>query len=108
MPTGGSRQCRRAAAVAAKVQCKFACCAISDEVRERIRASVEEGRGRSMFDNPTPEMNRMHGVQCRCGVPRKPPGISKHVDDDGLCFVHPEQPPQQWTRGAGHGDSGGS
>jgi hypothetical protein len=79
----------------------MSCCTVTDEVRERIRASVEAGRGLSMFDNPTPEMERMHGVQCRCGVPRKPGGISKHVDDDGICPAHPDKPPQSWTRGAG-------
>lgn len=63
---------------------------------ERIRKSVEAGRGKSMFDGEIAS----HGPQCRCGVPRKPPGISRHVNDDGLCVVHPDRPPQPWTRGA--------
>lgn len=65
-----------------------------------IRESVARGRGRSMFDDPTPDMDRFHGPMCRCGVPRKPSGISKHVDDDGLCTVHPDGAPQPWVRGA--------
>jgi hypothetical protein len=36
---------------------------------ERVRASVEEGRGKSMFEGA-----ERHGPMCRCGVPRKPPG----------------------------------
>jgi hypothetical protein len=63
---------------------------------ERVRASVEERRGKSMFDGATAS----HGPMCRCGVPRKPPGISKHVDDDGRCTVHPDRPPQPWVQGA--------
>lgn len=66
-----------------------------------IRRSIEEGRGKSMFQDPTPEMDRMHGPMCRCGVPRKAPGISKHMDDDGRCTVHPDRAPQPWVRGAG-------
>lgn len=49
-------------------------------------------------------MDRFYGVQCRCGVPRKPSGIAKHVEDDGMCFVHPDAPPQPWARGAGGGN----
>lgn len=75
--------------------------AISEERLKEIAASAHSGRGKSMFDNPTDDMNRFHRSTCRCGVPRKPPGISKHVDDDGLCTVHPDRPPQPWTRGAG-------
>lgn len=72
-----------------------------DEMITRVRASIEAGKGRSMFDNPTPAMNRLHAAMCRCGVPRKPSGISKHVNDDGLCTVHPDRPAQPWVRGAG-------
>lgn len=64
----------------------------------RVRLSVEERRGKSMFDDAN---DRMHGAMCRCGVPRKAPGISKHVNDDGLCTVHPDRPPQPWVKGAG-------
>lgn len=68
----------------------------------RIRASVADGRGKSMFDDA---VGVSHGPMCRCGVPRKPPGISKHVSDDGRCTVHPDRAPQPWTRGAeGYGD----
>lgn len=81
----------------AKSQCKLSCCTVSDEVKARIKESVEAGRGKSMFDSET----QRHGAMCRCGVPRKPPGIMKHVNDDGLCVVHPDKPPQPWTRGAG-------
>jgi len=84
--------------VAAKNQCKLHCCAVSDSVKAAIRASVAEGRGKSMFDTDS----KLFGPNCRCGVPRKPPGIMKHVDDDGLCVVHPDMPPQPWTRGADH------
>lgn len=69
-----------------------------EEMILRVRASVEERRGKSMFDNA----GASHGPMCRCGVPRKPPGISKHVNDDGRCTVHPDRPPQPWTRGAGN------
>jgi hypothetical protein len=73
-----------------------------EEMAKRIRVSVEEGRGKSMFDvDDSTDMDRMHGPMCRCGVPRKPPGISKHVNDDGRCTVHPDREPQPWTRGAG-------
>lgn len=75
--------------------------AITAERLEEIRASAADGRGRSMFDDPTPEMDRLHGPMCRCGVPRKPAGTSKHVDDDGKCTVHPDAPAQPWVRGAG-------
>lgn len=68
---------------------------LSPEIVKRIRDSVEQGRGKSMFD----QESRMFGPNCRCGVPRKPPGIMKYVDDDGLCVVHPDKPPQPWTRG---------
>lgn len=83
---------------AAKNQCSLSCCTVSVELRAAIAVSVEEGRGKSMFDSASP---RMHGAMCRCGVPRKPPGLAKHVADDGLCPVHPGQPPQRWSRGAG-------
>lgn len=76
---------------------------VSAERLEEIRASVVAGRGKSMFDDPTPEMNRLHGPMCRCGVPRKPPGISRHVNDDGRCTVHSDQPPQPWVRGVSDG-----
>lgn len=36
---------------------------------------------------------------CRCGVLRKPPGLAKHIDDDGLCVVHPDKPPQPYVPG---------
>jgi hypothetical protein len=80
----------------AKSQCKLHCCAVSDETAARIRASVEKGRGKSMFPDDPAEGMPMFGPQCRCGVPRKPPGA---VNDDGLCVVHPDRPPQPWTRG---------
>lgn len=86
----------------AKTNCKLSCCSVSDELKESIRQSVEEGRGKSMFASESAAF----GPQCRCGVPRKPPGIMKHVNDDGLCIVHPDAPPQPWTRGAeSHGSS---
>lgn len=75
---------------------------ISDERIAEIRASAEASRGRSMFDpadGNTTDLDRFHGAMCRCGVDRKPPGISKHVNDDGLCTVHPDRPPQKWVRG---------
>lgn len=67
-----------------------------EEMILRVRRSVAEGRGKSMFDGAPAS----HGPQCRCGVPRKPPGISKHVNDDGMCIVHPEREPQPYVRGA--------
>lgn len=70
------------------------------EMIVRVRASVAESRGRSMFDDPDGSLDRMHGPMCRCGVPRKPPGTSRHVNDDGRCAVHPDRGPQPWTRGA--------
>lgn len=86
-----------------KATCKLSCCTVTDEVKERIRESVEAGRGKSMFDGAN---SKTHAAMCRCGVPRKPPGISKHINDDGLCPVHPEAPPQRWTRGAeSYGDN---
>jgi hypothetical protein len=74
------------------------------EMTERIRQSIEEGRGRSMFDTDDPtDLDRFHGAMCRCGVPRKPAGISRHVADDGLCTVHPDRPAQPWVLGADPG-----
>jgi len=67
-----------------------------EEMILRVRASVAAGRGKSMFDDPPAS----HGAMCRCGVPRKPAGISRHVNDDGLCTVHPDRPPQPWVLGA--------
>ncbi len=67
-----------------------------EEMILRVRASVEEGRGKSMFDGEVSSF----GPMCRCGVPRKPPGISKYINDDGLCTVHPDRPAQPWVRGA--------
>lgn len=90
----------------AKNQCQLSCCSVSDELKEKIRLSAEATRGRSMFDPPggvTDDLDRFHGAMCRCGVARKPPGISAKVNDDGLCTVHPDKPPQPWVRGAGHG-----
>lgn len=92
---------RKKAASKAKSTCKMSCCTVSPETRERIRLSVEEGRGKSMFPSDPAEDMPLFGAQCRCGVPRKPGNISKHVNDDGLCIVHPDQPVQPWTRGAG-------
>lgn len=66
-----------------------------------IRESVAAGRGKSMFADPTPEMNRMHGAMCRCGVHRKPSGLARHVIDDGKCTVHPDGVPEPYVRGAG-------
>lgn len=83
-----------------KAQCKLSCCTVSDETKARIKESVEATRGKSMFpDDPATPM-ALFGAQCRCGVRRKPPGLAKHVTDDGLCMVHPDRPPQPWTRGA--------
>ncbi len=73
----------------------------AERVAARIRASVESGRGKSMFPDDPAAVMPLFGAQCRCGVPRKPPGIMKHVNDDGLCIAHPDRPPQPWTRGAG-------
>lgn len=90
----------------AKNQCKLSCCQVSDARKEEIRLSAEATRGRSMFDpadGNTTDMDRFHGAMCRCGVDRKPPGISRMVNDDGLCTVHPDVAPQKWVRGAGHG-----
>ena len=87
--------------MATKASCKFNCCAISDELAAQIKASADATRGKSMFDvEDATNLDRFHGAMSRCGVPRKPPGISKHMDDDGLCVVHPDNPPQPWTRGA--------
>lgn len=66
----------------------------------RIRLSIEARRGKSMFDD-TP--SRMHGPMCRCGIPRKAPGISMYVNDDGRCTVHPDRPPVIWVRGVNDG-----
>ena len=79
--------------------CGMVCCSVTPERGEEIRKSAEASRGRSMFDNPTPDMDRFHGAMCRCGVPRKASGISKHVNDDGLCTVHPDRSPQPWVEG---------
>lgn len=65
-----------------------------------IRESVAASRGRSMFADPTPDMDRFHGAMCRCGVHRKPKGLAVHSADDGLCTVHPERQPQPYVRGA--------
>jgi hypothetical protein len=88
---------RKPRASKAEKDCKAHCCAVSDELKESIRASVEEGRGRSMFDGAPAS----HGAMCRCGLARKPPGLALHVQDDGICVVHPDRPPQPWVRGAG-------
>lgn len=73
--------------------------AISPERLEEIRASVRAGQGKSMFADPTPEMNRLHRSMCRCGVHRKPAGLAKHVVDDGKCTVHPDELPEPYVRG---------
>lgn len=75
---------------------------LPDDVVQRIRDSVTAGRGRSMFPEDPDEPMPMFGAQCRCGINRKPAGLAKHVQDDGLCIVHPDKPPQPWVRGAGH------
>lgn len=68
----------------------------------RVRASVEAGRGKSMFETDDPEtLNRFHGAMCRCGVRRKPGGLSRFVVDDGLCTVHPGRAAQPFVPGAG-------
>ncbi len=73
-----------------------------EEMIARIRVSIAEGRGKSMFDiEDSSNLDRFHGAMCRCGIPRKPAGISRHVDDDGLCVVHPDRPAQPYVRGAG-------
>lgn len=72
---------------------------ITPERLEEIRASVRSGVGRSMFADPTPEMNRMHGPMCRCGVARKPSGLSRHAADDGRCTIHPEKRPEPYVPG---------
>jgi hypothetical protein len=77
-------------------QCNFHCCQIPEDIGERIRESVEAGRGLSMFD----QGGRKFGPNCRCGIHRKPPGLARHVADDGLCPVHPDREPQPWSRGA--------
>ncbi len=41
------------------------------------------------------------GPTCRCGVHRKPAGLTKHVIDDGKCIVHPDKPAEKYVRGAG-------
>jgi hypothetical protein len=68
-----------------------------EEMVLRVRASVASGRGKSMFDGEV----RNFGPMCRCGIRRKPSGISKHVADDGLCIVHPDKPPEPYVPGAG-------
>lgn len=71
-----------------------------EEMILRVRASVEAGRGKSMFDTDDPAtLNRFHGVMCRCGVRRKPGGLSLHVTDDGLCPAHPDRPAQPYVPG---------
>ena len=91
--------------MAAKDKCNFHCCTLPDDVGERIRESVEAGRGRSMFDTDDPtNLNRFHGAQCRCGVHRKPPGLALHMADDGSCPVHPDREPERWSRGAERAD----
>lgn len=73
---------------------------ISPERVEEIKRSAEASRGRSMFDDPTPDMDRFHAAMCRCGVHRKPSGLALHVVDDGLCTVHPDRPAEPYVRGA--------
>lgn len=73
---------------------------ISPERLEEIRQSAEASRGRSMFDDPTPDMDRFHGPMCRCGIHRKGPGLAAHSNDDGKCTVHPDRQPQPYVRGA--------
>jgi hypothetical protein len=73
---------------------------ISADRLAEIRLSVAESRGRSMFADPTPDMDRFHGAMCRCGVHRKPKGLAVHSADDGMCTVHPERQPQPYVRGA--------
>lgn len=73
--------------------------AVSPERMEEIRASARSGRGKSMFADPTPEMDRLHGPMCRCGVHRKPSGLAKHVVDDGHCTIHPDKDPEPYVRG---------
>lgn len=91
---------RKRAPAAKKTTCKMSCCAVSVERKAEIRELADASRGRSMFPDDPEEPLPMFGAQCRCGVPRKPPGIMRHVDDDGRCVVHPDVPPQPWTRGA--------
>jgi hypothetical protein len=73
--------------------------AVSQQRIEEIRQSARARRGRSMFADPTPEMNRLHAPMCRCGVHRKPAGLSAHVQDDGKCTVHPDRPAEPYVRG---------
>ncbi|MCX4912855.1 hypothetical protein [Streptomyces sp. NBC_00687] len=62
--------------------------AISDERLAEIRAGAHE-RNTAASLKPT----------CRCGVLRKPQGLAKYIDDDGLCVVHPDKPPQPYVPG---------
>lgn len=97
---------RKPAESKAKSTCKLSCCAVSDELKASIKASVEAGRGRSMFPDDPAEAMPLFGANCRCGIHRKPPGLAKHVADDGTCPAHPDGPPQPWVRGAeSHGQS---
>ncbi len=73
-----------------------------DEMIARVRVSVEAGRGKSMFETDDREtLDRFHGPMCRCGVRRKPGGLSLHVVDDGLCTVHPDKAAQPFVPGIG-------
>lgn len=64
---------------------------LDEGVVERIRASIREPRDDAWYDSLQP--------MCRCGLRRKPGGLSKHVDDDGQCFVHPGRPPEPYVPG---------
>lgn len=62
---------------------------LSPEVLAAIRADALSGQSWAAG-----------GPTCRCGVPRKPSGLSKHVNDDGKCTVHPNKPPEPYVPGA--------
>lgn len=71
---------------------------VDDDRLKEIRMSIAARHGKSMFEGAE---NRLFGPTCRCGIYRKPPGLAKHVIDDGLCTVHPEVAPQPYVPGAG-------
>lgn len=69
---------RKKAEPKAKRDCKFHCCAVSDERKAEISESIKE-----------PNVP-MYGPACRCGIRRNPVQIGFGIDD-GSCPRHGER-----------------
>lgn len=66
---------------------------LDDVTVARIRQSIVDQRGKSMFEGA----EGRSGPMCRCGLYRKPAGLAKHVVDDGSCPTHPGVVQRGWN-----------